>query len=398
MAPFPCGSSRCRPQVARSCRPTILGSRSLFYPRTRSMDSMALRAFWPSPAERPLGQPIYSHNGLWGLAGSRFSRRWWWARQHRSLCTRARSTRRCQLRCLVSLIVLLNIGGNGTPTRGVWTGLLLVGLLWLGAKYSPLAACLGGLAAFQLAAAGRAALAGTTSILGLSYLWFHLQVYGGLTPYSVNLIYAGSSTPELIAQHVEIGNRLYRLLGLWVDREFGLLRWAPVFLLAVPGVVLARRDPGAMRWLLLPLGVQILVAAFLSITMRGWWFPGRMLIVVVPLLVPLVALGLSLAVRARAPAALAVILAAGTVSATSGLWSAVSSREVTLAVNPFDAGGWWLEGTRAIWPLYTVYTWETLVLSGIWIAVIAGLVWGTVRTKLVRSETRSVDIDGGSSP
>jgi hypothetical protein len=298
---------------------------------------------------------------------------------------------------LVILIVLLNIGRSGTATRGVWTGLLLAGLLWLGAKYAPLVACLGGLAALQLGAAGRAALAGTVSILGLCYLWFHLQVYGGLTPYSVNLIYAGSSTPELIAQHVEIGNRLYRLLGLWVDREFGLVRWAPVFLLAVPGVMLLRRDPGAMPWFLLPVGVQILVAVFLSITMRGWWFPGRMLVVVIPLLVPLIALGLSLALRSRAAAALSAILAAGTVSATWGLWSAASSLEVTLAVNPFDASGWWLDGTRAFWPLYTTYTWETLVLSGIWIALVGGLVWWTARTELVQHGTRSLDLGGAST-
>jgi hypothetical protein len=280
--------------------------------------------------------------------------------------------------------------------HGALTGLLLIGLLWLGAKYAPLAACLGGLSALQLSANGRTALVGTIATLGLPYLLFHVHVYGGLTPYSVNLIYAGSSTPELVAQHIEVWNRLYRLLGLWVDREFGLVRWAPIFLLAVPGVVLARRDPGMVRWMLLPLAVEILVAAFLSITMRGWWFPGRMLIVAVPLLVPLVALGLGLGVRARPFVLLPGILALGTVSATLGLWSAASSGEVTLAVNPFAAEGWWLEGTRAVWPLYTAYTSETLLLSALWIVVIGGLVWATVCIGQGRRETRCIDVEGAA--
>jgi hypothetical protein len=165
---------------------------------------------------------------------------------------------------LVTLVVLLGIGRNGSAMHGALTGLLLIGLLWLGAKYAPLAACLGGLSALQLSANGRAALVGTIATLGLPYLLFHVHVYGGLTPYSVNLIYAGSSTPELVAQHIEVWNRLYRLLGLWVDREFGLVRWAPIFLLAVPGVVLARRDPGMVRWMLLPLAVDILFAELIS--------------------------------------------------------------------------------------------------------------------------------------
>jgi hypothetical protein len=66
-------------------------------------------------------------------------------------------------------------------------------------------------------------------------------------------------------------------------------------------------------------------------------------------------------------------LALGTLSATLGLWLSASRGDVTTAVNPFDAGGWWLDGTRSLFPLYTAYTPETLALSLLWLAVALGL-------------------------
>ena len=192
--------------------------------------------------------------------------------------------------CVV-ILVLLTLRPGGAVTRGVWTALLLSALLWLGVKYAPLASCLGLLALTRLTAAGRIALLATAVPIGIHYAAFHWQTYGDFTPYAVNLTYAGSATPELLARHVQLGNRLYRLLGLWVDREFGLVRWSPILALALPGAWLASRLPhGYGRAILAPVAVQILVATFFSVTMRGWWFPGRMLVVVLPLLVPLIAL------------------------------------------------------------------------------------------------------------
>ena len=66
-------------------------------------------------------------------------------------------------------------------------------------------------------------------------------------------------------------------------------------------------------------------------------------------------------------------------SATAGLWRGAARGEVTVAVNPFDAGGWWLDGTRPLFPLYTRYTAETLALSALWLAAGAALVWLTLR-------------------
>jgi hypothetical protein len=275
--------------------------------------------------------------------------------------------------CVVLLVLLTQRPGGGLVT-GVAAAALLGALVWLGVKYAPLVACIGGLSCARLGAHGRAALVAAALAIGVHYAVFHVQTYGDLTPYAVNLVYAGSSTPELLTRHLEVGDRLYRLLGLWVDREFGLVRWAPIIALALPGAwLLTRRSFGISGAILAPVAVQLLVATFLSITMRGWWFPGRMLIVVLPLLVPLVAVALAPLARRGWSLSVPIGLALGTLSATLGLWLSASRGDVTTAVNPFDAGGWWLDGTRSLFPLYTAYTPETLALSLLWLAVALGL-------------------------
>ena len=52
-----------------------------------------------------------------------------------------------------------------------------------------------------------------------------------------------------------------------------------------------------------------------------------------------------------------------------------------MAVNPFEAGGWWLEGTRPLFPLYTAYTVETLTLSALCLGAGAALAWVTLRPR-----------------
>jgi hypothetical protein len=275
--------------------------------------------------------------------------------------------------CVVLLVMLIR-SQSRYALRGVAAALLLGALLWLGVKYAPLAACFGFLVCIRLNIAGRVVLVATLLPLGGHYAAFHWQTYGDLTPYAVNLTYAGSTTPELLARHLELGERVYRLFGLWVDREFGLVRWAPILLLALPGAWLSARQAGHLAApLLAAVAVQVLVAMFLSITMRGWWFPGRMLIVVLPLLVPLVACAVIRVQRRLATSALTIALAGGTLSATIGLWLSASSGDVTTAVNPFDAGGLWLDLTRPVFPLYTAYTLETLVLSVLWLALAIGV-------------------------
>jgi hypothetical protein len=176
----------------------------------------------------------------------------------------------------------------------------------------------GYLAARALWRARRRTLAiGAVEIAAFSVgLWAAVNegLYGGLTPYTSEV--GGTSVP----------GRAYRLVALFLDRDWGLLRWAPVFVLAFAGAWLlwrSRRDlvaravPGVRDIQLAGglcaavVGTQLLVATFLAPTMFGFWFPPRHLLAALPLAIPLCAWGLR--GLPRVGTALAVITVAASV-------------------------------------------------------------------------------------
>src|SRR4051812_5022561 len=134
---------------------------------------------------------------------------------------------------------------------------------------------------------------------GALYIALNEGLYGGLTPYS-------GMTPTGAHSLHDYAARASRLADLLVDRHFGLLAWAPVLVLALVGTWLVWRGrherlskalPGyraiaaAAGVCIFAVGAQYLVAVFLAPTMRGFWFPGFHLMAVLPLAIPLVALG-----------------------------------------------------------------------------------------------------------
>jgi hypothetical protein len=136
------------------------------------------------------------------------------------------------------------------------------------------------------------------------YVGLSEGLYGGPTPYSAALPGESGTDADFPLGYLE---RAYRLVALLIDRDYGLLRWAPVFALALFGAWIlwrehrsgiARAIPGLRgeQSAAILCGAaalaQLLVAAFLSPTMFGFWFPGRYLVAALPLAVPLVAIGL----------------------------------------------------------------------------------------------------------
>jgi hypothetical protein len=134
------------------------------------------------------------------------------------------------------------------------------------------------------------------------------QLFGGFTPTVADV--PGRGIDDLgIA---DIADRAPRLVGLWLDRTYGLLRWAPVLALAFYALWLlwrSRRDrlaralperrdvEVAATLCALVCAAQVFVAAFVAPTMFGFWFPGRYLVPALPLAVALVAWGLRHAPR-----------------------------------------------------------------------------------------------------
>jgi hypothetical protein len=138
------------------------------------------------------------------------------------------------------------------------------------------------------------------------------RLYGGLAPEAAASPTSSPVLPDSLGGWLD---RADRLVGLWVDRDVGLLRWAPFAALALWALWLlwrsrrervARAVPArievevAAALLALVCAAQVFVAVFLTGAMDGPWFPGRALVPVLPAGAALAAWGLRHAPRAGA--------------------------------------------------------------------------------------------------
>lgn len=143
---------------------------------------------------------------------------------------------------------------------------------------------------------------------GVMFVTINEQLYGGFTPAAAAL--PGDRLGDLSAG--DLADRAPRLVGLWLDRSYGVLTWAPVIALAFSALWLLWRSHRDHIARLLPeradvevaallcglvCAAQVLVATFVAPTMFGFFFPGRYLVAALPVCVGLVAWGLRHAPR-----------------------------------------------------------------------------------------------------
>ena len=255
--------------------------------------------------------------------------------------------------------------------------LLLGALPWLGTKFVPAGVVIGVVAVRAIWQARHRTLAFLSAELALFSVIFYVTLnealYDGPTPYAADVEGETATDASFPGGYLE---RAYRLVALMIDREFGLLRWAPVFALAGVGVwmLVRTRREGLARALpqharaestallcAVALGAQLLVAAFLAPTMFGFWFPPRHLLGGLLLAVPLVAWGMR-----RLPRTGAVL---GLIGVVASVWLYVDVRwgDGGLAAGRPDAPWGPLE---AVFPLFDDST-APYVVAG---AIGAGLV------------------------
>ena len=212
--------------------------------------------------------------------------------------------------------------------RVAWSAFALIALLpWLGAKYLLAGAAVTWFGYRVLRRARRPVLAITSvEIVGFSVaLWVGINeaLYDGPTPYAAEapgVTGTGADSP------LEYPERAWRLLALFIDRDHGLLRWAPFFALALLGAFLlwrshragvARAIPGlrgrqsAALLCAAVVGAQLLVAVFVAPSVGGDWFGPRHLVAALPAAIALAAIGLRRVPRLGA--ALAVLGVAASV-------------------------------------------------------------------------------------
>ena len=245
----------------------------------------------------------------------------------------------------------------------------LTAMCWLGSKYAALVLPVAGYFLLRADWPARIALTSVGGVSAVLFAWFHLHVFGGLTPYGVNVVYSEWNTAQILGGHIEFYERYYRIWGLFVDRRFGIGRWAPLLLAAVPALALLVMNTWEHRLVLVLIVIQLLIATFVAITMMGWWFPGRTMLTVLPLFVIPMAL---LAARAGTFARMFLVaLVAYTLAITAGLAVAGRAREITIAVDPFDMAFAPFQAIAGLFPLYSWWTKETWQLTYLWWALFA---------------------------
>ena len=254
---------------------------------------------------------------------------------------------------------------------------LLGSLPWLATPLIAPGLVVGVFAARALWAHRRRMLAiGGIEVAGFSLAFFaglNNGLFGGLTPAAAHLPEQSLTGASSLADYAE---RSYRFVALWIDQEYGLLRWAPVLALAWLGAWLVWRERRGGLARIIPglrneevaaglcaaaVGVQLLVATFLAPTMFGFWFPGRHLMPVLPLLIPLAALGLR-----RAPRVGAALGLAGVVGSV-WLYAAVRWAGGGLVSGRPDAPWGPLE---AAWPFFGEAAWPYALAALVAVALV----------------------------
>ncbi|WP_436794951.1 hypothetical protein [Actinospongicola halichondriae] len=264
------------------------------------------------------------------------------------------------------------LGPRSRARTAVWL-LAVVALPWLGVKYAGVALVLGIVGLWRDRHLAPAVL-GAAGVAGASYLAFHQAVYGGWTVYAAGDHFVGGEF-TVVGDDPDHLARTVRLLGLLVDRDFGLVAWAPAFLLAVPAVAwTARRADAARVVLLAPLAAGYATATWVALTMHGWWWPGRQTVVVLPLAV----LAVARFVDGRRRLVNAVV-AAGALGALSWLWLTVETTHgsLTLIVDFFDTTNPWMRVWRSVLPDERADGTATVIGNVVWAAILAaGGLWG----------------------
>jgi hypothetical protein len=180
------------------------------------------------------------------------------------------------------------------PGELVGLAAAVTALPWLGVKYVPVATALAVVVLMRLVREQRLGSAGLLAGGGLAlsaaaYLLAHQALWGSWTVYATGDHFEQTGEFSVIGVQPDYVGRSLRLVALLADRAYGLIPWQPAWLLAVPalGALIAWRGrtlPGHLRAaIVVPLLVGWAVATWPALTMHGFWWPGRQVVVVLPL-------------------------------------------------------------------------------------------------------------------
>jgi hypothetical protein len=223
---------------------------------------------------------------------------------------------------LALLIGVALATGPLRPRELVGLAAAVTALPWLGVKYVPVAAVLTVVVLVRLARERRpgsaSLLTGGLALSAAAYLVTHQALWGSWTVYATGDHFEQTGEFSVVGVQPDYVGRSLRLVALLDDQAYGLIPWQPAWLLAVPalGALIAWRGrtlPGYVRAAVVaPLLAGWAVATWPALTMHGFWWPGRQVVVVLPLAALTVLWWTGRAVPRLQPVAL-VLAAAGVV-------------------------------------------------------------------------------------
>ncbi|HEU0106980.1 MAG TPA: hypothetical protein VFT38_12460 [Vicinamibacteria bacterium] len=173
----------------------------------------------------------------------------------------------------LALAVSLRLLLSGPGAAGaVGAALLASALPWLHLKMMPAALALALVALVRLRGPARVAFLAVAAAMGAGFLLYYRAIFGVASPLA---IYGG------LPRDAD-GSPLRALAGLFLDRSFGLLPYAPVFLIALAGL---GRLVRLRAWEPLLVGAAVIAPV---LPWRMWWGgqcpPARFLVPLVPVL------------------------------------------------------------------------------------------------------------------
>ncbi|MEM9132672.1 MAG: hypothetical protein AAGE88_10040 [Actinomycetota bacterium] len=251
----------------------------------------------------------------------------------------------------------------------------VVGLPWLSVKYVPVAAMLAAAGLWGQWRRDRRLPIRTVAAYaaaGIVYLVLHRWWYGGWTVYATGDHFVDGEF-LVVGYRPNYPGRSIRLIGLLVDKEFGIATWNPAFLALPPALAWFVRTRNASRLVVLAaIGAGYFVATWIAFTMQGWWWPGRQIVPILPLGVAVIAAAVGH--RRRALVAVLVGCALGIVSWLILAWEASTDR-LTLIVDFRDTSNLWYQLWSRVLPDHQRMDTSDVVLTVVWsLIVIASIV------------------------
>jgi hypothetical protein len=276
-------------------------------------------------------------------------------------------------------------------------GVAVTVLPWLGVKYLPVAAALVAVVLVRLFRRGRrralSVLSAGLAASGVLYLLVHQVVWRGWTVYATGDHFERTGEFSVVGVHPDYVGRSLRLAALLVDRAYGLVPWQPAWLLVVPAVAaVAVLGARTMRYraavIVAPLLAGWAVATWVALTMHGYWWPGRQVVVVLPLAVLTVLWWLGRVVPRLRPVAFVLgLLGVGhLIALLADGWS----REITWVVGFEHVDDPLYRVLRPLFPDYRADGPAFWLLHIAWVAAIVVLLYAGARTARGR---RLPDVD-----